>query len=1094
MKFKLLANYPSNFQLIMKLTLFLVVAFSIQVSARAVAQLIRLDVQNQPLKDVLQELRKQSGYSFIYRDSELSKANSVTLHVEGKDLADVLPLLFEGQPLTYEIDENIINILPRAVAAQRPATALPSSSSQQPNTVKGRVTDSFGNGLQGASIRVLNAEGKRTTLQTTTDEAGYFLLRNVPEEAQLEVTYVGYVARTIHAGADIGAVVLTATQSELNPVDVVYNKGYYNESRRMATGSVGRVSEQEIARQPVANPIAALQGRIPGLEITQTSGRADANFNVLIRGKSSIANGNEPLYIIDGVPWLSNGINLVTGWGGAQSPFNSINPADIASIEVLKDADATAIYGSRGANGVILITTKKGTKGKTEINLNAQTGISEVGHTMPLMNTAQYVAMRNEALANDGLTPSNTNAPDLLLYDQRRYTDWTDVLIGNTAKQTDVQLSMSGGNSNTQFRLAGAYRRETNVYPGDEANKRGSGQFNLTHRSDNEKLRASLTVNYSSNDNNLPPNDLTLNIYSVPNLKVYEDDGSLAWYENGSAGRSNPLSSMLYTFNTLTNNLVSNLNLDYEIMKGLHARINAGYTNTETNETSIMPLASYLPSASPKSGWSEFANVHFRSWIIEPQLNYNKQIGGHSLDVLLGSSWQEELLKGTSIMANDYSSEALLHTTTGAATLTTTENYGLYRYQSVFARINYQYRKRYLVNFTGRRDGSSRFGPNRQFANFGAIGAAWLFADEDFIENHLSWLSFGKIRGSYGLTGNDKIGNYQFMDTYGSRGYPYNGVAGLAAQRLFNPNYEWESNRKLEFALELGFLKDRIFLSSGWFKNRSGNQLLQYTLPSQTGFSGIIRNLPALVENKGWELELNTINLQHTAFKWNTSFNMTIATNKLLEFPDLESSSYASSYAIGESLNIVKVYPYSGVDPETGVWTMDLAAGRNVIKDLTPKFYGGFNNSFQYHGFQLDVFFQFVKKEGRNYLYSLPALPGLLNYNMPVALEGRWHEKGESTEIQRFGTTGDASTSRRNYLLSEGVYTDASFIRLKNVALSYTLPTNWSRKLAANDIRIYSQAQNLFTITGYEGNDPEVTSMTTLPPLRTVTFGFQITF
>lgn len=960
----------------------------------------------------------------------------------------------------------------------------------QTYTIKGTVKSSADNApLTGATIQINNSRNV-----TKTDQSGNFIINIDQESGKLKVSYLGYQNKEIDFDINTSLSYNFDLDPQENSLDETVVIAYGQTTKRFNTGSVGRVTAAEIARQPVANPLAAMQGRIPGVEITQQSGRTGANFNVLIRGRSSIANGNEPLYLIDGVPWLSNSIGQITVGGGSQSPFNSINPSDIESIEVLKDADATAIYGSRGANGVILITTKKGSTGKTEVNLNAYTGISQVGHTMPLMNTQQYLAMRSEALANDAITPNNTNAPDLLLYDQNRYTDWKDVLIGNTAKLTDIQTSLSGGNNNTQFRLAGAYRRETNVYPGDEANKRGSGQFNLTHRSDDEKLRASFTLNYSSNDNSLPPFDLTSGIYSAPNLKVYEDDGSLAWNENGSTDRNNPLSSTLQSFNTLTNNLVSNLNLDYELAKGLHARVNAGYTNTQTDESTIRPMASYLPSASRRSGESQFADTRFRSWIVEPQLNYNKHIGNHDLDILLGASWQEELLKGTSIAASNYSSEELLHTTTGAATLNTNETYGLYRYQSVFARINYQYLKRYLINLTGRRDGSSRFGPNRQFANFGAVGAAWIFTEEYFIKNSVPWLSFGKIRGSYGLTGNDKIGNYQFMDTYGNISYPYDGVAGLAPQRLFNPDYEWESNRKLEFALDFGFLKDRVLISSGWFRNRSGNQLLQYTLPTQTGFSGITRNLPALVENKGWELEINTLNLQNTDFKWNTSFNITIATNKLLDFPNLESSSYANQYAIGEALNIVKVYPYLGVDPETGVWTMDIAAGRNVIKDLTPKFYGGLNNSFQYHGFQLDVFFQFVKKDARNYLYSLPALPGLLNSNMPTALERRWQNEGDVTEIQRFGTTGAGATALTNYLISDGVFTDASFVRLKNVALGYNLPSNWSRKLGAKDIRIYSQAQNLFTITPYEGNDPEVTSMTTLPPLRTVSFGAQLTF
>jgi TonB-linked SusC/RagA family outer membrane protein len=869
---------------------------------------------------------------------------------------------------------------------------------------------------------------------------------------------------------------------------------YGQTTKRLNTGSVGKVTAAEIARQPVANPIAAMQGRIPGVEITQQNGRTGANFNVLIRGRNSITNGNEPLYLIDGVPWLSTSLSKVAGPSGSQSPFNSLNPQDIQSIEILKDADATAIYGSRGANGVILITTKKGSIGKTIVDLNAYTGVSKVAHTMPLMNTEQYLEMRKEALTNDGINPTEANAPDVLLYDQLRYTDWTKLLIGNTAKFTDIQTALSGGNINTQFRLAGGYRRETNVYLGNFANKRGNGQLNLTHRSEDKKLRASLTLNYSNDNNLLPSSDLMSGIYSAPNLKIYEEDGSFAWNENGSANRNNPIAQTLQTTQTITDNLVGNLNLEYAIARNFQARINAGYTFIQMDETQIYPLNSFIPSATRTSGQSQFANSQLRSWIVEPQISYNRSFDKHKIDILVGVSWQKEKNTGTSINASNYSNESLLHTTSGAGRITTSETYSQYKYQSAFGRINYQYNGRYLLNLTARRDGSSRFGPGRQFANFGAIGAAWIFSEENWLKQGFSFVSFGKIRGSFGLTGNDKIGDYQFMNIYGSAKYPYDGISGLIAQRLFNPNYGWESNRKLELALELGFLEDRILISGGWFRNRSGNQLLQYTLPSQTGFSSITRNLPARIENRGLEFEINTINIVRNDYKWNTSFNLTLFSNELLEFPNLENSSYAAKYSIGEPLNIAKVYPYNGVNVESGLWEVDLPFGRNVAMALDPKFYGGLDNSFIYKNFQIDIFFQFVKKHGYNYLYSLPSVPGASNTNMPAKLLERWQEQGNVSQTQKFTTGGAGATAWSNYRMSEGAFTDASFLRLKNVRLNYKLPKKMISKFALQNLNLYMQAQNLLTITSYKGNDPEVISLGVLPPLRSFSIGINLTY
>ncbi|MFC0318666.1 MULTISPECIES: SusC/RagA family TonB-linked outer membrane protein [Olivibacter] len=1065
---------------LMKLNILLLLVLSLQVSAKVYSQQVSLSVRNTPLEEVLEELSKQSGYSFLYDEVYLSQAKPLTLKATKVEILKVLPWVFADQPFLYKINEKIITLVPKF-------NVKPNETETKQDSVRGKITDSLGRPLLGVTIRI-----ESTNITTNSDENGEFRLKFVPKGVNIRFSYIGYAPENrIYDGLKtLKTVILKPLSSKLDETVVI---AYGQTTKRLNTGSVGKVTAAEIARQPVANPIAALQGRIPGVEITQQSGRTGSNFNILIRGQSSIANGNEPLYIIDGVPWLSTSLSQIAGSAGSQSPFNSINPQDVQSIEVLKDADATAIYGSRGANGVILITTKKGSIGRTTVDLNAYTGFSKVGHTMPLMNTEQYLAMRKEALANDGITPTNTNAPDLLLYNQERFTDWMQVLIGNTASLTDIQAALSGGSINTQFRLTGGFRRETNVYPNKDADKRGSGQLNFTHRSENGKLRSSLTLNYSNDDNNLPSFDLTSGIYSAPNLKLYNEDGSFAWNENGSANRSNPIAQTLQTINSVTDNMVSNLSLGYSISKNFQVKVNTGYTYLQLEETKLFPLASYVPSASRTSGQSQFAKSRIRNWIIEPQISYNQSFDNHRIDVLLGASWQKEETIGTTINASNYSNEALLHTSAGAGTISTSELYSLYKYQSVFGRINYQFKKRYLLNLTARRDGSSRFGPGQRFANFGAIGGAWIFTEEPFIKDDVSFLSFGKIRASFGLTGNDKIGNYQFMDTYGSVKYPYGGVSGLVAQRLFNAVYKWESNRKLEFALDLGFLKDRILLSGGWFRNRSGNQLLQYSLPSQTGFTGVIRNLPALVENVGFEFEVNTLNIQNKNLTWKTSFNLTRAENKLLEFPNLKASSYSNKYEIGHSLNIAKAYPYNGIDQKTGLWSADVNAGQSAITNLTPKFYGGFNNSIEYKGFELNIFFQFIKKTGRNFIYTLPALAGGMNYNMPVIFEDRWQSQNEETDIQRFGTTGIASSSRTNYLLSNGVMTDASFIRLKNASLSYSIPSNWVNRFNIQRFRIYLQGQNLLTFTGYEGNDPEVNSMVVLPPLRTVTLGFQLT-
>lgn len=623
----------------------------------------------------------------------------------------------------------------------------------------------------------------------------------------------------------------------------------------------------------------------------------------------------------------------------------------------------------------------------------------------------------------------------------------------------------------------------------------GAAQVNVSHGSADRRFQGVVSAGYSSNENELIPTDLTGLIYTAPNQAVYNADGSLAWSERGSTVYNNPLGVLLRSFSSVTNSLTGNMNLSYEVFRGLRVRVSGGYANTGMRETRVHPRDSYMPSVTRASGDSRFGNSDFSSWIVEPQLNYTGHLGKGKLDVLIGASWQQERNEGRVIEAHDYSSEALLHSTAGAATITTTASYNLYRYQAVFGRINYRYAGKYLLNLTGRRDGSSRFGPGRQYAGFGAAGAGWIFSEERAVKEGLPFLSFGKLRGSYGITGNDRIGDYQFMDTYGAASYPYQGTSGLVPQRLFNPGYGWETNKKMEAALDLGFFRDRLLVSTSWFRNRSGNQLVNYTLPLQTGFSGITRNLPALVQNKGWEIELSTVPLLDASLYWESSFNITIARNKLLEFPGLESSSYAAAYAIGEPLNIEKLYRYIGVDPNTGIWQVNLEAGRYVIQDLTTRYYGGWSNILRYKNLELAMFIQFSAQDAPAYLATLPGTPGYMGHNQPLSVLDRWQQEGDVTDVQRFfAVTGEASVARTNYRNSDAAYTDASYVRLKNLSFSCSLPDSWFQKLSVEHCRLYLLGQNLLTVTSFEGNDPEVPYAGSLPPLRMLTMGIQMAF
>jgi TonB-linked SusC/RagA family outer membrane protein len=972
------------------------------------------------------------------------------------------------------------------------------NSSSVNNDIHGRVIDENGKPLPGVTVTV-----KETLKTYVTDAKGLFTIP--ADEGQ---TLLFLAARYENHEVLVGSDQTLTIQLELSLASLlntaIVNKGYYTTTQKLNTGNVFTIKATEIGEQPVANPLAALMGRAPGVIVTQSNGLPGAGFSVQIRGQNSIFNGNGPLFLIDGVPFTNTSISLgAISANGPQSPFNSINPGDIESVEILKDADATAIYGSRGANGVVLITTKKGKIGKTKFGLNIYTGSGKITRMPNLLNAQQYLQMRREAFINDNSTPDISNAPDLTAWDTSRNTDWKKLLIGGSAMTTDAQASLSGGNAQTQFFIGSGIHRETTVFPGQLGDMRGAFHLNITNNSLDNKFKASLTASYSTDKNNLIGQDLTGSIRLSPNApKLYDSTGKLNWSEGG-ATFSNPLAYLLQKSTATADNLMSNLLLRYQLLPGLNLKANLGYNSMQLEQVFIYPGASLNPAFN-FTGFAQYSNNSFKSWIVEPQAEYQNAWGKAKLEVLMGTSFQQEATSGSIAYAYNFSSDALLASPSAAGEINVSKNTTLYRYQAVFGRANLNWADKYLLNLTGRRDGSSRFGPNRQFANFGAIGAACIFSKEAFIKDHLSPLKYGKLRASIGTTGNDQIGNYRYLNTYSSYIYPYQGQTGLVPTQLYNPDYGWESNRKMEVGLELGSSNDRIIAMVSYYHNRSSNQLVNAALPIQTGFNGIIENLQALVQNTGWEYQLNTAIVKSRSFTWDASLVLTVARNKLLKFPNLSSSAYASSYEIGKPLNIIKLAHTTGVDPQTGILQFTDKNGHitstpsfpddyTVIKDLTPAFYGGFSNRLQYKGLSLTLFFQFVKQEGFNDAHS-NATPGSMT-NQPADVLSRWKKPGDITNTQLYTNSDLGSTAYAYYSSSsDGIVSDASFIRLKNAALSYSLPLKWSSRIRAEAIRFYLQGQNLVTWTKYRGGDPEITNLSFMPPLKMLTAGAQITF
>jgi TonB-linked SusC/RagA family outer membrane protein len=1086
--------------LAMKLTAILLLTACLQVSAKTYSQVITLNLQNAPLDKVVQEIKRQTKMHFFYEEGLFENAKPVTISVNKSNLKEVLELSFKDQPFDYKIDGNTVFIRKKNVQETHQVNKDPLID------IHGRVVNDKGEPVL-ASISV-----KGSTKGTTTNKDGWFVLPGIEENAILIISGVGIETTEVRADKTLLNVIVKIS---VRPLDEVQMIAYGTTTKRFYTGNVSTVKSNEIQSQPVNNPLLALEGQMSGVFISQTTGVAGAAINVQIRGENSIANKNWPLYIIDGVPYSSQ---LLPNLGssilqqansdfsiGAGNPLSFINPLDIESISVLKDADATAIYGSRGANGVVLINTKKGVQGKTKVGINISTGFAKVAKKLDLMNTQEYLSMRREAFNNDRVIPSIFNAPDLMVWDTTRYTDWQAKLIGGTAHITNIQSSISGGTTNTQFLIDGNYHKETTVYPGDYSDQKASFLINLNNISSNGKFKTSFSSSFVYDDNKIPSSDLTsVTSNLAPDApEVYNSDGTLNW---ANSSWTNPFSLLKRFYNARTSNLVSNLTLDYQIFKNLELSGNFGYTNMQVNEISTSPISSLNPIIYPQTGSASFSNNSIHSWIMEPQIKYKSIFRNNKLDVLIGATFQRNNSSGQIFSVSGYTSDALLENPQAGTDPTfQTPTQAIYKYNAVFGRLTYSLANKYIVNINARRDGSSRFGGNNKFHNFGSLGASWIFSQENFVHQIIPFLSFGKIRGSYGTTGNDQIPDYQYYDLFLTNQYTYQGIVGLTPSRIYNPNLKWEETKKLEFAVDLGVFDDRILANVAYYRNKSDNQLISYLLPTVTGFSSIFDNFQATVQNDGWEIGINTMNIKSRNFNWSSSFNLTVPRNKLVSFPNINNTSYGSSLIVGESIKITKVYHLVRINDTTGIYQFADAKG-NVTNtpsptldkithiNTSPEYYGGLLNNFSFKHIELSFLIQFTKQLGTNPLFQKAIAPGYFSSNVLRDNLNRWQAPGGEYNVEKY-TQSFASrtiTAYRSARQSDHSYSDASYIRIKNVAVSYSLSDKLLKKLKVNMCKIYLQSQNLFTITKYKGLDPENRDIGILPPLRVITGGIEV--
>ncbi len=1131
---------------VMKLTALLLTVVLIHVHASSSAQSVTLSGKDVSLTTVFAAIKQQTGYVVFYNRDMLNGARPVSFDVRDMPLHELLDLLFKEQPVGYVIQDKTI-ILSRKI----PQPVYPEAQTGTP--VSGKIVAEDNVPIPGVTVRIAG-----TNRGTTTGGDGVFRIE-VNYDEELQMSAIGYEplrlrvkkgnidelvlvspAKNSRAGDAIivpnavNAILrMSRTSSQLDEIQI---KPYGITSRRLTTGNIISVKGKDLELQPVMNIHQALEGRVPGLVITPSSGNSAAPLKMEIRGRS-VLNGTmlvEPLYVIDGVPFntleihplrkreMSNGSVQagITNTNG-ENPLLFLNPRDIESIDVLKDADATAIYGSRGANGVILITTRKNKQGETSFNLSINRGTTSIPRYLPLMNTKQYLDVRREAHMLSGTTPTIYNAPDLMLWDTTSYTDWQRELIG-TGNQTNVDARLSGGLLNTSYTVGFNFYDQKELMNNGGKNQRSAFYVNLNHISSNQKLRINAVSRLSMTDvEAVSINNITALPPNAPD--IYLPNGDFNFVPWRGEWMSNfPHSSLKQPSESKSHVAMTSLSVNYEIIRGLSFATTAGYSFNQNKNIMMGPAASQDPFYAP-GAIAYYGNSNSSQWTLEPQLSYQAPISRGMLNVQAGGSMQE--VRGNSLtqIGMGYANDELLRSVTNAQMSMTYDGQGQYRYMGLFGILGFRWDEKYMINLNARRDGSSRFGPGRQFGNFGSLGLAWIASSEPWLKSALpAFVSTVKLRASAGLTGSDGIGDYEYLSRWGSffgssstngtKLYPYNGVPGFHSIRAPVQDFQWGSTSKTEAALLLGFLEDRISVEASFYRDRSGKQLTSITLPEYTGFGSILGNWDAVIQNSGVEIAAQGSVVRNNDWNVNLWFNFSRNRNILAEYPGLENSAYASQYMIGKPLQIVYLLRYTGVNPATGDYSFedrnkdgmitrtgsgkipqDAQDDRYIEKDLSPRYYGGFGMNTSYLGWSLNVSFAYRSQIARNPFTTLE-LGQMRNGMLPKEVEQHhWRKPGDQAQYARYTTFSNPNSTLM--AMSDGGYTNASYLKFTNVALAYSLPGKLLRRLRLKGASVSVQTQNLFTFTSYIGVDPVIQDINNASPIpRTISSNLSLTF
>ncbi|NLR79721.1 TonB-dependent receptor [Chitinophaga eiseniae] len=1073
-------------------------------------QLVSLSFKNASAKEVFREINKQTGLNILADEALLEKSGKANIVVNNMPVSEALNIIMRNQPLTYTIEGGAIIVKTKA------ATTQPASTPAPPVEIHGVVTNAKGQPLPGATITV-----KGTRQGTVSKPDGSFTINVNPGET-LEVSVMGYKPWSMKIDGKNSTLKVSLEEDVANLTDVVV-VGYGTTKKRDLTGSISSISSDQMNNGGVtSNAAQAIQGRAAGVQVSQSNAAPGGQTIVRIRGGNSIKSTNEPLYIVDGFP-------SETG--------KDINPNDIDDIQILKDASSTAIYGSRGANGVVMITTKRGKTGKPAIQYDGYYGTQRIVKEYDKMNGLENMQVTNAKAIEKG-QPAFYTAADLA---SGRNNDWFQLATRPGMVQSH-NLSVSGGAAEDRVSLSGSYFRQDGALK-NTAFERYSVRLNYDRQfTPRFKTGASVYAshaytNFKTYDGNIVPSNVMYGVLTAsPAIPVYNDNGTFARFK----GRDNPLAWLLAPTNDRYENKVNiNAYADYQILNGFNFRVNGGTEYATTKEGTYLPRD--LVDGEKVGGKASVNDVATTRNLVEAYFTYKKVFNTiHSVNMVAGVSYQSDMYSRHYSQVQKFSTDAFLyHNLDGGTERLASSSSDLpSKMASAYGRLNYSLKDKYLLTFTFRRDGSSKFGGNRRFGNYPSGSIAWRAGEEEFIKN-LNIFSSLKFRGGYGVTGNDRIPDFIYMYLFGptnvSLGTGSDSYGGTVVTRLSNPNLHWESTSQFDAGVDMGFFNNRVMATIDYYRKKTNSLIFDIPIGDWNGFSTQTVNAGG-ISNRGIELSINTENVTGKSFTWNTTLN--IAYNKQTVL-DLAGRPYIITQTAnlyggratdftklekGQELSTFYGYVYDGVikTGEAHTAQPNSKPGDPKYKDISgpngkpdgiidandrtylghanPHYIYGINNNFTWKNFELNIFLQGALDYS---LYNATAL--VLESGPGKAALNRWTTSNENTDIPR-----DGYAIPYGGMINSRFVENASYLRCKMITLGYNLPVAKTFLKSLRSVKVYGSVQNLFTITKYTGSDPEVNTnlnssgananlssgldYTAFPAYRTFTAGLKLNF